>query len=75
MGASDDAWRVLLDDVVKMRRVSSCGRRSLSCEVRSDIGADAGMGMERVGGRLSPGKDVRSTLIVRGAMVGRKWIL
>ena len=40
--------------------------------MRSDIGADAEMGMERVGGRLSPGKEVRSTLIVRGGMVGRR---
>ena len=38
------------------------------------MGAEAEMGMERVGGRLSPGKDVRSTLIVRGAMA-RSWMM
>lgn len=52
-----------------IRRLLSCGRRADSCEVRSDIGVDAGTGIERVGGRLSPGKDVKRTLIVLDAML------
>lgn len=57
MGASEQGWRVLFDNVVSMRRLSIWGRRLESSEVKSDIDVDAAVGIPRVRGRLRPGND------------------
>jgi hypothetical protein len=69
IGAREEVgiWR--FEEVVIIRRESIDGRRAATRVARSDIGVEAGMGSERVGGRLSPGNEVRSTLIVlRGSI-------
>ena len=72
IGADEFEEISLFEFVVIIRRLLSCGRRADSCEVRSDIGVDAGDGRERVGGRLSPGKDVKRTVIVLDAILRDK---
>lgn len=59
----------LLEFVVRMKRLVVKGKRSESRDVRSEIGDDDEIGSERVEGRLRPGKDVRRTLIILGAIV------
>lgn len=57
MGASEEGWRVLFDNVVSVRRLSIWGRRFKNSKVKSDIDVDAAVGMPRVLGRLRPGND------------------
>lgn len=52
-----------------MKRLLVPGNRSESRDVRSEMGDDGKMGSESVEGRLRPGKDVRRTLIIVGAIV------
>ena len=59
----------LFEVVVSMRRLLICGRRSEIWDVRSEILVEADTGMERVEGRFSPGKEVKKTFIVLGAIM------
>jgi len=58
---NDNSW---LEVVVRISRVLSEGRRAARRVVRSEIGVEAGIGTERVLGRLRPGKEVRKTLMI-----------
>jgi len=58
----------LFDVVVRIRRLLTSGTRSAIKEVRSEIDDEEDTGRERVDGRLSPGNEVRRTLIICGAM-------
>lgn len=69
MGAEEEGCRGLFEDVVKMRRLSICGRRFARRKAKSAIGTEAAVGMDRVGGRLSPGNDVKRTLIMGGVIL------
>lgn len=73
-GADEDDGSSLFEFVVMMKRLLICGRRSLSWEVRSDMEVDGDTGRDRVEGRLRPGKDVKRTLIMVGAIFNmRVW--
>jgi hypothetical protein len=54
---------------VRMSRLLCVGRRLSIRSWSSEIVVSEGRGRERVDGRLSPGKDVKRTLIVDEAMV------
>lgn len=71
-GADEEDGSSLFELVVIMKRLFVFGRRSTSCEVRSDIGVDANTGRDRVDGRLRPGKEVKRTLIILGAILNMK---
>jgi hypothetical protein len=57
--------------VVKIRRLLCVGRRSWIFSRSWEIVVLDGTGSERVDGRFRPGKEVKKTLIVDGAMVGQ----
>lgn len=59
----------LFEFVVRMKRLLVRGNRSESLDVRSEMGDAGEMGRESVEGRLSPGKDVRRTLIISCAIL------
>lgn len=50
--------------VVRIRRLRREGRRSLSWEMKVEMGVEAGSGIERVEGRFRPGKEARRMFIV-----------
>ncbi len=68
-GAVEDRETSLFEVVVSTRRLSRLGRRSVSCGVRSAMGAEAATGRDRVDGKPRPGKEVRRTLTVREGIV------
>lgn len=72
MGAVEDDGSSLFDVVVRIRRLSIHGMRSLSCSFKSPIGVEAATGIDRVAGKLRPGKDVNKTLIIGEPMLVRR---
>lgn len=64
MGAEDEGESCLLEVVLMMRRLFIGGRRAVSWVVKVEMGVEAGMGRERVGGRPRPEKEIMRMLIV-----------
>lgn len=64
MGSEDEGRRGLLEVVVRVRRLIVGGKRAVSWVVKVEMGVEAGVGRERVGGRPRPEKEVRRMLIV-----------
>jgi len=64
MGWEDEGRRGVLEVVVRVRRLCIGGRRAVSWVVKVEMGVEAGVGRERVGGRPRPEKEVRRMLIV-----------
>lgn len=67
----ESGCRSLLELVVRISRLSTSGMRLVRAAVKSATVEVAGRGSERVGGRPRPGKEVRRTLMVEGAMACR----
>lgn len=60
----DEVSISLLDVVVRIRRLDTCGSRSDSWVQRSLIGVEAGVGITSVCGSPRPGNEVSNTLMV-----------
>lgn len=69
MGWGDEGWRGRLEVVVRVRRLV-VGRRARSWVVKVEMGVEARVGRERVGGRPRPEKEVRRMLIIGESIVG-----
>ena len=66
---SDFEVTSLFEVVVSINRLLLCGSRSAICCLRSPVDVEAEVGKASVDGRPRPGKEVRSTLTVRSAMI------
>ena len=69
IGADEEDWSSVFDVVVRMRRLWIEGRRLVSWLVKSEMGVEASVGRDRVGGTPRPENELRRMLMVREAMI------